>query len=323
MPPTSGVRLWEPASLSEYDAVRTEMVMVFPDTGPACNWWVGVRAPGSTAPRDAFLYSSGDLVSWHTVDYVGGPYVDGSYSGPCVTIDDDWDGWTAHDCSVPNQARQWICESLTIQPEPTCITKEPCRNAFLNSGLEGFCSDVSWMGGDCTAYNSKGVPLCPYYEDGFPISIPGKVCTCCKECLDTSCASKGPSWSCVNYKASLQYPQGSCVYDDSCTRPKSMDSVKEQCACCKATIESTTTATSTTTTSTMTTSTITSSTITTSTTTTTSNTTPSSEVSCLDNGCSQSLEGQGICVSLNNADWAQMDNIYNLSVSSPPACVLM
>ena len=32
----SGGRLWEPASLSEYDAVRTEMVTVFPDTGPAC-----------------------------------------------------------------------------------------------------------------------------------------------------------------------------------------------------------------------------------------------------------------------------------------------
>ena len=34
----SGGRLWEPASETEYNSVRTEMMTVFPDTGSACRY---------------------------------------------------------------------------------------------------------------------------------------------------------------------------------------------------------------------------------------------------------------------------------------------
>ena len=192
-------------------------------------WWVGVLAPGAAPPRDTFYASTGDPLPWHTSS-AQGPSPDGSYSGQCVTINDDYDQWWAWDCAASYRRNNWICESFPEPKEAFCPTKEPCKNAFPEAGMDGFCSDVSWVGGDCRAHNSKGVPLCPFYEDGFPVGIPGKSCTCCKECLDSSCASKGPSWSCVNYATSLSYPPGSCVSDDSCKKPGNKDILKGNCA---------------------------------------------------------------------------------------------
>merc|ERR1712032_1343853 len=160
------------------------------------------------------------------------------------------------------------CKKVDITPPPPCDTTVQCKTAYPGTGLRGFCGDKSLPGGDCSASDIPGgKPLCD--REG---------CTCCKECLDEKCSSKGEGWSCYNKEAAAALPEGSCVFDRSCLRaPGSPGS--SLCTCCKV-VEP--------------------------------------PAPCPDEGCSEEWNGLGACVNVSNADWPQVDASFNLSVPGLP-----
>ena len=155
----------------------------------------------------------------------------------------------------------------TSPPPPSCKTTSACKAAFPETGLRGFCGDKRLEGGDCT-WGSNGRLLCTR-ED----------CTCCKECLDTRCSSKGEGWNCYSREAAAALPEGSCVFDRSCSPAPGSPYPDSSCACCKP---------------------------------------KEPPVSCKDDGCSKEWNGMGACVNTSNADWAQVDANFDLSVPGLP-----
>merc|ERR1711971_1098309 len=109
-------------------------------------------------------------------------------------------------------------------PAPTCDTTFQCKAAYPGTGLRGFCGDKSLFGGECSGSDlPSGKLLCD--REG---------CTCCKECLDEKCSSKGKGWSCYNKEAAAALPEGSCVFDRSCSRASGSpyeDSAGPCCVC--------------------------------------------------------------------------------------------
>jgi len=154
-------------------------------------------------------------------------------------------------------------------PAPTCDTTFQCKAAYPGTGLRGFCGDKSLFGGECSGSDlPSGKLLCD--REG---------CTCCKECLDEKCSSKGKGWSCYNKEAAAALPEGSCVFDRSCSRASGSPYEDSACACCKPTEPS---------------------------------------IPCEDEGCSKEWNGLGACVNVSNADWASVDASFNLSVTGLP-----
>ena len=165
-------------------------------------------------------------------------------------------------------------KDVTVSPPPTtpappCDTTSKCKDAYPGTGLRGFCGDKSILGGVCSGTDVPGGELL----------CDRKGCTCCKECLDEKCSSKGEGWSCYNRESAAALPEGSCVYDRSCPPAPGSPYKDSSCACCKR-IE------------------------------------PS--IPCPDNGCSEEWNGMGACVNVSNADWAKVDASFNLSVPGLP-----
>merc|ERR1712172_417396 len=82
----------------------------------------------------------------------------------------------------------------------------------------------SWRGGDCFTNGPDEKPACP--------SLDANACTCCKECLDTTCSSKGKQWSCFSREEASLLPKGACVFDNSCPRTPNSPYEDSSCACC-------------------------------------------------------------------------------------------
>ena len=106
-----------------------------------------------------------------------------------------------------------------------CDTTRGCEDAYRGMGLRGFCGDTSLLGGDCSSSDQPGGKhLCQ-----------GEGCTCCKECLDIDkkCSAKGKGWTCYNTKSAIALPEGSCVFDRSCSPAAHSPYQDSTCACCK------------------------------------------------------------------------------------------
>ena len=106
-----------------------------------------------------------------------------------------------------------------------CDTTRGCEDAYRGMGLRGFCGDTSLLGGDCSSSDQPGGKhLCQ-----------GEGCTCCKECLDIDkkCSAKGKGWTCYNTKSAVALPEGSCVFDRSCSPAAHSPYQDSTCACCK------------------------------------------------------------------------------------------
>merc|ERR1712055_727894 len=80
-------------------------------------------------------------------------------------------------------------------------------------------------GGDCSSSDQPGGK---HY-------CQGESCTCCKECLDmkNKCSPRGEGWSCYNKKSAVALPDGSCVFDRSCSSAPDSPYEDSTCACCK------------------------------------------------------------------------------------------
>jgi len=148
-----------------------------------------------------------------------------------------------------------------------CDTTRDCEDAYPGMGLRGFCGDKSLLGGDCSSSDQPGGNhLCQ-----------GEGCTCCKECLDKKCSAKGKGWSCFNTKSAVGLPEGSCVFDRSCSPAPDSPYEDSTCACCKPPLNP-----------------------------------------CEDIGCSKEWKGMGALVNVSSADWANVDANFNLSIPGIP-----
>merc|ERR1711971_815192 len=116
------------------------------------------------------------------------------------------------------------CCKKQIDPPP-CVQSTKCQDSFDGqNGIRGFCGDRSWRGGDCFTNGPDEKPACP--------SLDANACTCCKECLDTTCSSKGKQWSCFSREEASLLPKGACVFDNSCPRTPNSPYEDSSCACC-------------------------------------------------------------------------------------------
>jgi len=106
-----------------------------------------------------------------------------------------------------------------------CAATRGCEEAYEGMGVRGFCGDKSLLGGDCSSAD----------QDGGNHYCKGEGCTCCKECLDmrNKCSDRGEGWSCYNKKSALALPEGSCVFDRSCSSAPDSPYKDSSCACCK------------------------------------------------------------------------------------------
>ena len=134
------------------------------------------------------------------------------------------------------------CCKKEVDPTP-CVQSTECKYSFSGQvglggqdgvrqrltqlGLRGFCGDRSWRGGDCFTNGPDGRSVCPRLTP-----MDAKACTCCKECLDTSCSSKGKQWSCFSKAEASLLPEGACIFDGSCPRTPNSPYLDSSCACC-------------------------------------------------------------------------------------------
>ena len=161
------------------------------------------------------------------------------------------------------------CKNDVTTPAPPCDTTDQCETAYPGTGLRGFCGKQSLLGGDCSASDQPGGKLLCEREG----------CTCCKECLDEKCSAKGEGWSCYNRESAAALPEGSCVFDRSCSSAPGSPYQDSRCACCKP---------------------------------------PEVPIPCQDDGCSSEWSGLGACVNVSSADWADVDANFDLSVPGLP-----
>lgn len=160
---------------------------------------------------------------------------------------------------------------------PSCSATKQCSVAFSGSqglSFRGFCRAES---------PSQSFQYLEHFgcktssEPGKPSLCDSESCTCCPECYDKSCSSKGKGWNCYNKKIASALPKGTtCVDDGSCRGvpryPPVITSAKYPCVCCKP------------------------------------------PTTCEEDGCSKEWDGMGGCINTNSTDWKETNANFNFSV---------
>ena len=134
-----GGKLWEPASLSEYDQVFAGIGYSSSSRQPQWlfayfHWWIGMRSPGSGAGTFANYHTTGAPATWCGL-------TENSPDEECVDIYGNKDNWGDHGCSL---RLPFICEiprkcegcsyngktfpdGATLEINAKCCTKTTCK----------------------------------------------------------------------------------------------------------------------------------------------------------------------------------------------------